>query len=243
MKKYPKILIGTPTYEGKEYCRERFVKNLQILAGNYPNCHWVILDNTKHNRYCNKLKRLYPGHVHKTPRGNNSRDALANASNWLRHKAIKEDYDYLLMVESDLFPPKDTIPRLLRHGKPVVGLPYEIGFNEARGLCIFVTEKQGEGMLGTRRLHPHECEAFMTGELKQIHGMGVGCVLIHRSILEKYPFWYSTADDERMKDQTVRKHPDVYFYLDLHNDKIPVFCDTSVLVYHENSNWELVKDV
>lgn len=240
MSTYPKVLIGTPTYEGKEYCRKEFIDNL--LQIKYPNFHWVIVDNTKHTRYTSKLKRLYPGHVARVSRGKNSRDALANASNWLRNKALSEGYDYLLMLESDLFPPADVIWRLLRHGRPVVGLPYDIGFGATRGPCLFVTEMKSEAILGTRRLTAEEGEKFIDGSLKQIHGMGVGCVLIHKSILEEFPFWYSSADDDRMKDDEVRKHPDVYFYLDLHNNGRRVFVDTSVKVHHWNSDWRFVED-
>lgn len=240
-KKYPRILIGCPTYDKKEYCRKQWVENVKRI--NYPNFHWTIVDNTEHNRYYNKLRREHPGHILKSKRGKNSRDALAFSSNILRRKAINEGYDYLLMIEIDLFPPEDVIWRLLRHGQPVVGHPYEIGFKDQRGLCVFVPEKKPSGLLGTRRLHKHEEKDFLNGTLQRVHGMGVGCVLIRKDILEQYPFWYSTADDDRMKDEHVRKHPDVYFYLDLHNDKIPVFCDTSVLVYHDNSDWLNVADV
>lgn len=241
MKKYPKVLIGTPTYEGKEYCREKFVENIKKI--NYPNFHWVIVDNTQKPRYFHKLRRLYPRNVARVPRGNNSRDALANASNYLRKKVIEEGYDYLLMIESDLFPPPNVIWKLLSHGKSVVGFPYEIGFGAGRGLCAFVLEQKKPSIWGTRRVTKQEAHQLLDGSLRQIHGMGVGCVLISREICERFPFWYSSLDDERMAGDIIRKHPDVYFYLDLHNNGVRVFMDTSVLVPHENSDWTKVADV
>jgi len=241
MKKYPKVLVGTPTYEGKEYCREQFVNCIKQI--DYPNFHWVLVDNTKKPTYFHKLRRLYPRNVARVPRGKNSRDALANESNYLRNKVIEEGYDYLLMVESDLFPPPDVVWRLLRHGKQVVGLPYEIGTAPNRGLCAFVIEEKKPQVWGTRRVNREEERKLLDGELHKIHGMGVGCVLISRDIVERFPFWYSSLDDERMKDEHVRKHPDVYFYLDLHNNSIRVWLDTSVLVHHQNSNWFGVDDV
>jgi len=239
--RYPKVLIGAPIYDQKEYCREAWVKNVEQI--NYPNFDWCLVDNSKKSRYFRELKEKHPGHIYRSPRGNNSRDGVAYSCNVLRKKVLDEGYDYLLMVESDLFPPKDVVHRLLRHGRPVVGLPYEIGTDKVRGLCIFVPEMRSNGLLATRRLKKEEEPAFMDGSLQRVHGMGVGCVLIHKDILEEFPFWYSSLDDERMKGKVVRKHPDVYFYLQLHNNHIKVFCDTSVLVYHDNSDWNDVADV
>lgn len=238
----PRVLVGTPIYQDKDYCREAFVENIKRIDYPKDKMHWCLVDNSQKPAYSNKLKRLYPGHVHRVPRGDNTRDALRNAMNFLRLKMLDEGYDYLLIVESDLFPPKDVIPRLMRHGYPVVGLPYEIGFGERRRLCVFTIDQKDIG-LGTRQLTKRESEEFMNGGLHAVHGMGVGCVLIKRDIVERYPFWYSAADDDRMRGLPIRKHPDVYFYLDLHNDGVKVYCDSSVLVHHENSDWSKVKDV
>lgn len=209
----------------------------------YPDYHWVLVDNTENTAYANKLKREHPGHVAHVPRGNNSRDALANASNYLRHKVIREGYDYLLMIESDVFPPKDVVWRLLQHQKKVVGLPYEIDFGENRGLCVFLKEKKQNGMWGTRRVSPQEGKEMLGTGLRQVHGMGVGCTLIHREIIERFPFFYDKTDDERMFGMGIRKHPDVYFYLELDNNGIEVFLDTSALCHHQNVSWSTVKDI
>ena len=233
--------MGTPIYDKKDYCRERFVENIKKLDYPADKLQWCLVDNSQRPAYYHKLRRLYPGHAWRVKRGSNTRDALRNAMNFLRLKAIEEDYDYLLIVESDLFPEPDALKKLLRHHKDVVGLPYEIGFNKNRGLCVFTLDKKTIGM-GTRRLTPEESKTFLDGSLKKVHGMGVGCCLIKREILEEFPFWYSAADNDRMKGMTIRKHPDVYFYLDLHNKGRRVFLDTSTLVYHENSDWGLVKD-
>lgn len=237
---YPRILIGTPTYEGKEYCREQFVEHLKNI--DYPNFQWCIVDNSKSTRYYSKLNRLYPGHIKRVPRGNNSRDALANASNYLRQKVLTEGYDYLFMLESDVFPPKDVIWRLLRHGRPVVGLPYEIGFGDKRNLCVFVVEQKDNGLFGTRQITKQEASQFLGTGLQRVHGMGVGCTLIHKSILERFAFWYDVGDISRLEGTNITKHPDVYFYLALQNNNIGVYIDTDALCHHQNSNWLDVED-
>jgi GT2 family glycosyltransferase len=245
----PRVLIGSPTYEGKEYCRKEFVENVKRLS--YPHT-FIMVDNTKHNSYAAKLRRDGVNVV-QVPRGRNSRDALANASNYLRKRTLEGGYDYLLMLESDVFPPRDIIESLLKHMNPytltlqegvrVVGAPYHISDGKHSKLCIFIPEKTKSGIVGTRMLTAEEEEVFLNGKLRRVHGMGVGCTLIHRSVLEEFTFWYSELDDDRMASVKERKHPDVYFYLDLHNNRIPVYCDTSKYAIHKPSAWSEVLDL
>lgn len=249
-KEFPKVLIGSPIYEGKEYCRKEFVANVKKFT--YPNKSFVMVDNSKGTSYHAKLRRDGVPAV-RVNRGRNSRDALANSMNYLRKRVLEGGYDYLLSLECDLFPREDIIERLLENmedvelfslqsGKRVVGAPYHIGEDAQKRLCIFRTVIEN-GIGGTRPLEPGDEQWFLNGKVHQVHGMGVGCVLIHKSILEKFPFWYSELDDARMAKEVIRKHPDVYFYLDLHNNRIPVYCDTKLYTLHMPSNWKLVKDI
>jgi GT2 family glycosyltransferase len=212
-----------------------------------------MVDNSKTDSYAAKLRRDGINAV-RVKRGRNSRDALANASNYLRKRALDGGYDYLLMLESDIFPESNVIERLLsiaetdslivQNGKRVIGVPYAITDGKQWRLCVFITEKKKDlGLAGTRLLTVNESLQFMNGELQRVHGMGVGCVLIHRSVLENIVFWYSELDDDRMKNVDSRKHPDVYFYIDMHNNNIPVYCDTSQYAIHKPSDWKSVSDI
>jgi GT2 family glycosyltransferase len=104
--KLPKVLVFSPTYEGKEYCRKEFVDNISRLS--YPNYDFLMIDNSRTDDYYNLLKKEGVNVV-KVPRGANSREALAAAQNYARRKALDEGYDYVLSVESDVFPPRDII--------------------------------------------------------------------------------------------------------------------------------------
>lgn len=248
IEKYPSVLIGSPTYEGKEYCRKEFVENVRRLS--YPNKSFVMVDNSKKTSYLAKLRREGVPAV-RVSRGRNSRDALANASNYLRKRVLEGGHEYLLMLESDIFPKPDIIEKLLRHMTPespvlqngvrVVGAPYHIEGYGIRKLCVFVAVKNGFEV-STRLLTPEEERQFVDGSVKRVHGMGVGCVLIHRSILERFPFWWSELDEDRKRGGMQIKHPDVYFYMDLQNNYVPVYCDTSQYAVHKPSDWRMVAD-
>ena len=176
-------------------------------------------------------------------------------------------YHYMLVLESDLFPEEDCLRRLMSHQKPVVGSYYLLGHKAdtikykntvgmyRRGLinydtlnvltkdlvpevpCLFVLDKtKGNAAgIGTRILTIQEGVSIFGTGLRMIHGCGLGCTLIRREIVERFPFWTDNTLDN--------KHHDVYFYLDLHNARIPVFVDTDVLVKHKPSRWDDVKDM
>jgi cellulose synthase/poly-beta-1,6-N-acetylglucosamine synthase-like glycosyltransferase len=229
---YPKVLIAVPIYEGKDYIFDTFYKNLMQFT--YPNADFIIIDNSKDMHYFLKLKRRGYKCLTHVPRGDNSRQALCNAQNYARTKVLDEGYDYLLFVESDLLPPPDTIQQLMIHNKPVVGVFYLLG-TVKKVPCIFIKEYKSEALgMGTRLLNPEEYQEYYMNGLKQVHGTGLGTTLIRRDILQRFYFWH----DERFDN----KHSDVYFYMDLDNNGIPVYVDTDIIVEHRPSKWEDVID-
>lgn len=233
-KEYPKVLVAVPTYEGKDYAFEKLSKS--IMSFTYPNFEWIIIDNSESINYFLKLKRRGFKNTHRVPRGENSRQALCNAQNFARDKMLNEGFDYLLFVESDLFPPPDTIQRLIAHNVPVVGVFYLLGTAEIKRPCIFIKEYKHDALtMGTRLIGKEELKEHYMKGLKRVHGTGLGTTLIRRDIMQKYCFWH----DERFSN----KHSDVYFYMQLDNDAVPVYVDTDLIVEHQPSEWHDVKDM
>jgi len=228
---YPKVLVAIPTYQGKDYIfKENFdaVKNFD-----YPNYDYIYIDNSSGTSYLSTLRKRGAKAV-RVPRNGNSRIALANAQNYARHRAIDGNYDYLMFVESDLVPPKDIIGKLVRYKAKVMGATYLIG-HKIKIPCVFFAEKDNLSYADkTRLIRLNEVESFLNSGVRQVHGMGMGCTLLRRDIFEKYPFWI----DERMDN----KHSDVYYYMTLQNDGVPVFVDTNVLIEHHPSKWSDVRD-
>ena len=262
--KEPKVLIVTPIYKDKDYCLDLHLDCINKIK--YTNTKQIFIDNSAGHEYTKTLinKGLEAYHVN---RGNNSREAICNSMNFAREYFIKHNYDYMLVVESDLLPDPQIISRLLAYYKPVVGSYYLLGFkkdtdkmqdatiklrnkeisdNEYRKRtrhlvpevpCLFVLneKKEDSGFIGTRILTIREgFDVFGTG-LRRIHGCGLGATLIRKDIIKRFPFWY----DDRFEN----KHHDVYFYMDLHNNNIPVYVDTNVLIKHRPSKWNLVNDM
>lgn len=233
----PKVLIFTPTYEGKHYCFNEFIDHCSKLT--YPNIKHIIVDNSKTDEYANKLKRKLSKtniDVYHVDRGNNSREALARSQNFARRMAIEGEYDYIFSLESDVFTPYNVIECLMIQGKPIIGALYFIGDknSQERIPCITISKYLEEkGHYGTRLLEPKEFYDYLNRGVKQVQSCGLGATLIRRDIFTKFPFNY---------DPRFMGHSDIYYYNKLFQALIPAYVHTDLVCDHRNVPWSTVKD-
>jgi hypothetical protein len=158
-----------------------------------------------------------------------------------------EDFDYLLTVESDLFPQRDQLDRLLMHDQAAVGSFYWLTLGQDKGSFqpnVMVAEpKIPRGyslkMLGREVDENGEVsvdydyvESFLNTGLRRCGGMGFGCTLLHRSVIEAFPKLQHVNFGERNK-----KHVDTWFYYQLVNNDIKVYVDTDTVVPHWPNAW------
>lgn len=234
MRKYklPKVLVFTITYDGKDYCFDDF--KAQCERFNYPNYRHIWIDNSKDDSYTKKLlsEGLEAYHV---ARGNTSREALARSQEFARKIAVKEGYDYLLSLESDILGvPEDIIQRLIGRSKEVVGCYYEIGSPDYRIPCITLPNKDSiTGLIGTRLLEPKEKVSFLNKGLANVNSCGLGCTLINREVFESIGFFYY---------RDLKSHSDVFFANDVWRAGYRIFVDTDIQLDHHNVPWSTVKD-
>lgn len=233
---WPKILIFTATYAGKDYCLDRFIENCKKFT--YPNFEHIFIDNSNdEGRYFIKLKRkLEPLgiRVYRVQRGNSSREALAHSQNKAREIFLEGDYDALLSLESDIFPAHNIMEALVWDNKDIVTGLYLIGDGETKIPCVFlpwVNEKTGTG--GTRMLQPKEVPEYINKGLKRVSAGGMGCCLISRYILKDMGFTYIPGHEG---------HSDIFFFNKAQRLGYEVWCDTNLVCAHLNSSWDLVTD-
>lgn len=230
---YPKVLVGITTYENKDYIFHYCYNAVSNF--DYPNYEIIVVDNSKTRSYVDKLRRKGYEKIHKIARAKNSRDSIADSQNYIRRYFLQGDYDYLLLVESDLIPTKEAITLLINHEKPIVGATYFIGTGKITLPCIFFLDyKKEQASMGTRLITSQEWPTFLNTGLRKVHGIGFGCTLFRRDIIERFAFW----TDERFDN----KHSDVYFYMEMQNNNIPVHIDTNYVIRHYPSDWKDVKD-
>ena len=221
-KKLPKVLLACPTYEGKGYILERFVKRIKELT--YSNYDILFVDNSKGDKYFNKIKKLgIP--VEKGKWDEQSKIRLTNAQNQLREKFLEGNYDYFFSLEQDIIPPKDIIEQLIAYDKDIVGGWYYITKVPRPCLCR-------EWRLVDMKFcpKPFSLEELGKEKLMKCFSASWGCCLVKRKVLEKIRFKVY---------RTFAQHSDTWFYFDCEKNNFEVYVDIDLLVPHfQDYKWK-----
>lgn len=230
-----KILVGCPTCYLYEYCLNDYASIVKQLG-----CDILLIDNSKDEIYSLTLKNLGIPYLRSTYRAS-ARERVVESRNLLREIVLTKGYDYLLSLEQDVIPPLDIVDRLLNHHVKVVsGLystPRVMTRKRKDGSLVKVRE---EVPLATLIGEPGKARWMMPEEVKgerflEVGGIGLGCVLIHRSILEKVKFRY---------DSTTAAFDDMWFSRDVRSLGEKIFLDTSVKCKHmtrRNWSWDSLR--
>ena len=226
-----KVLVGCPTSEQYEYCIDEYLKRIREFV--FKDFDVLLVDNSKDDCYMKALQQrgvqaIKAGHTEDV------RERIAASRNILREQTLKNGYDYFLSLEQDVIPPKDVIPRLLRHQKKIVSGVYYKLFNVTitnTGKSDGIVQKKGKTLMPVLfrfanepgKMHictPHE----VSGErLLKIRAAGLGCMLIHRGVLEKIHF---------RKEEGIQGYDDVVFCDDAYSNGFEIYADTSVKCKH-----------
>jgi len=230
--KYPKVLLATPTAKAKDYCLNDWASYVKGLT--YPNLDILIIDNSKETDYYKTIQKkgLPVIHIDRQP-GEEIRSFMCRCNNIARDKVLNEGYDFMFSLESDIFHAPNVIEHLMSYRKNVVGISYFIQHTYQSRLIPF--EKENFGYLSVTQTSPPDRAFLMAdGRIRQTYQIGLGCLLIHRSVLEKIKFRFDPNDGE------LKANADVYFHIDCMNAGIPVFCDWSTFAFHQNGNWRKI---
>ncbi|MFH0751971.1 MAG: hypothetical protein V1914_00035, partial [archaeon] len=217
--KNPKILVGCPVSDRHEYCTEEFLKAIKEIS--YDNYDILLIDNSKDDRFFNSIKDKVP--IIRGKSFPNVYERLIHGRNILRQKALDENYDYFFSLEQDVIPPKDIIDRLLAPKKDVItGVyfkPWEDGSDKEPVAMAWVKHPTlPDKMVPVRR------DIIHGNSMVKIHFCGLGCVLIHRKVLEKVKFRY---DLKKCKGTD-----DMFFCMDSREKGFDIYVDTSIKCRH-----------
>jgi len=227
----PKVLVASPIVDMYRYCLPQYIESLKTLT--YKNYDILLVDNSESDEYKKEIES-FGVKVLKSPHLFNVHDRLPAARNVIRQYALDHDYDFFLCLEHDIIPPRDVIQRLLRHKKLAVSGVYYKTFVIAYRDGEKITKRAQEVRPVLYGFPPsgskdQEAMTFCTmqdvegDKIMRIRGSGFGCLLIHRFILEKFPF--HTNEQKNIFDDVALSHD--LFYAD-----IPMYVDTSVKCQH-----------
>ena len=140
---------------------------------------------------------------------------------------MKNGYDYLFAVDSDISFPPDTLARLLSHDKDLVSGIYIQRIPGTHTIEIMRKNEWG----GVSHV---DWSDIKDQGLVPIDGCGFGCVLIKSSVLNAIPyphFLYHSALDHR---NTISE--DVHFCNQMRDQGFRLWADTSILCDHTGSS-------
>lgn len=241
--KLPNILICGPTSVKKNYCFNRWLDN--VMNFTYPFFSIRLFDNTNDhgensyhlNNYYNKnyseknkfkiINSLVLNNI-ENPNQLSLIEKMCLSHNDCRNYALQNNYPFILHLETDVFPQKDIIEKLLFEKKSVIGAVYYTDEGIYRKPMIqHKIYKSSRNITSMNFLH-NEDAYFINGEVKPVASVGLGCVLISNKVLQKIPFRFEKGRDY---------HPDTYFSQDCHINNISIYSHTECIASHENKSW------
>ncbi|MEK6919151.1 MAG: hypothetical protein AABW73_03875 [Nanoarchaeota archaeon] len=234
----PKVLVAAPTFDGMKYCEKEFFDRIKSL--DYPGYDVLIVDNSRNLDYFNELRKIWDITViHDHSDEEKSVFRLISSRNLILEYAIAKDYSHVLMLDSDVIPPKNVIQELLACDKDIVsGLYYNFfvvsgqkkwlpvawklltveEFSELQKIPSYSSLSRSDLR---RHITPEEIDS---GAVLEVNLPSAGCMLISRDVFLdlRYGKFSSNggADDDR-------------FFIDqAFNAGFVPFCNPKVLCDH-----------
>lgn len=244
-----KILIACPTSSHKDYCLTSWVENIVKIAKAYDktgkNIGVLVIDNSQNINHYGQIQRcivqkckeadnytMFVGVKSHYKQGITLRSLMAECNNLIAKFVLNNNIDYLLSIESDIFPRQTIINDLLDKkptSKKIVAAPYFLfAGSESKSIMFDIDD------FGNQRIAiPVDTDKIFidtNGQLHESQQLGLGCAMIHRNILKEIKFRIDTKD-------TIGTHADSFFYEDCRNKGIKLYFDTSNYAIHINGNW------
>jgi hypothetical protein len=133
-----------------------------------------------------------------------NRDVICDKYNAARDKLLQGDYDAMLTVESDMIIPENALQKLWDVGADVAYAPYP--FRRPPWDWNVYSVLLDDSLTGYPLSNVPERARLDWGGVVDVDGVGLGCTLIKRHVLEAIPF---VADGLKHMDGT-RSHCDWY---------------------------------
>lgn len=221
---YPKVLLSCPITNIKSYCLYDWLAYVSTF--NYPNLEYYFVDTSKDIEHAKQISEIGFKVSYQKPEGM-PRDFVTKAQNNIRDYFLNSDCEYLFMLECDQYPPKDVVEYLVGLNKQIVGASYYL-FSGSLMKSVSTHAIHTANSLELRHLNVLE-DFYTTGSgISRVRALGLGCILIHRSVLEKIPF--RVKKGESMAS-------DSYFHEDLIRNKIPCYVDKNIVIDHVSDGW------
>jgi hypothetical protein len=188
----------------------------------YARYDILLVDNSKTDDYAHAIVSAgLP--IAKIPWHEDPRERVVRARNVLREKVLEDGYDFFFSLEQDVIPDPDALARLLGHDKKVVtGVVVAAQVVDGKPALMPLLYTQPKGTNDPDALWYVSREEVLKPQLLKIKAAGLGCIVIHRSVLEEIKFRYTHGFDDMMFSKDCLLHG------------FPMWCDTTVQTQHHS---------
>ena len=222
----PRVLVCGPQSDVKKYCFDEWAENVNNFT--YPNYDVFLADNSLTQDFSEYIKTK--GFKCVTITNDENKDSVlkrvALSHELCRQYAVKNNYQYILHLETDVFPPIDIIEKLLFEGKSIIGAIYQLSDDDSRTPMLNrISSNRDEYRVA---MYGGYNNFMIDGKPTQTLSAGLGCVLIKRKIFTKFNFRHIEG---------ASWFPDVVWINDLYRAGIPYFAHTGIICRHKNSFW------
>lgn len=231
----PRVLVSMPTSDKKAYCEKEFIKQLRTFT--YPLYDVFIVDNSEDSK---KVKRFWDQGIkaiHQPIKGN-FREELTRHQNIIRDYFLNGNYDYLLMLESDVFAGEAIIEKLVGYAEAYqagcVTATYEIMKGEPT-LCLtstsdlnrvrsekMLTRSQGYEVMGKGCV---KMSKLLNDSDARITATGIGCTLFAKEALQHVKFRVDLNINKKA-------YSDSFIFTDLQNIGYTCLIDSDLILEH-----------
>jgi len=254
------ILIAVNTYDGHQYCREDFVKNLKEIQ-KYSGADVAIFYNGRQMPWGFDG---WPIVYYEPSEFDNGISILCAKNNQMRDYFLNGKWSHMLMLESDIIPPIDVVNRLYSYHKDtvtamyfiktlmkdMVNMPIESTWNVLDNETMqtkIITIPKGDNIMviaqkfipsiwgffdGKSRIWEME-DAFPQRGLVRIYSAGIGCVLMKRIVLEKCGNF-----EIRDLSEEIQNFTDFLYFKKIHDNGFQAFVDTNTICKHEHYDFD-----
>ena len=221
-----RVLVCGPQADVKDYCFDEWAENVKNFT--YPNYDVFLADNSLDKEFAKKIESKGFKCINITNKDNSESvlKRLATSHELCRQYAISNKYDYMLHLETDVFPPVDIIERLMFERKNVIGALYQLSDDSARVPMLNRISSDSDDYRVA--IYGGYNNFMITGKPVKTLSAGLGCVLISRKIFTRFPFRHIEG---------ASWFPDVVWINDLYRKKVPYYAHTGIICKHKNSKW------
>jgi len=243
----PRVLVAAPTYKGMKYCHKEFFKAIKNLT--YSLYDILIIENSEDNEYFNELKKekdiiLIKDDIFETKK----MKKIISSRNKILEYASNNNYDYVLMMDSDVIPPENIIEELLKCHKDIVSGLYFNYFVDSKGKSkllpvawVSITREEFEkfrekvnlpsSVKSNLDLRGHLTKQEVeSNELLKVLIASAGCLLISRKVKEEKTIRYGLLNTQRFGD--IHTTDDVYFMTKAREADFDAYCYTKIKCQH-----------